>query len=182
MIDLKAKAAEVCKIIAYVTDLPVTHIAVGPLRAGAPTGPYCVVTPLGDEQWGQAMKSDEVVPGEVYDDVREFTKTQKVLQFSINMYRDNAASRLGAIKEANKRHPVQLILRAAGLGWQRVGPTQNLTGLFAANSEERFQCSLYLYAEDSVSDIVQTIYDVEYGLSVDAQIDLAEGSVNVLSS
>ncbi|MNI37963.1 hypothetical protein D3C73_920810 [compost metagenome] len=85
-----------------------------------------------------------------------------------------------ALCEANKREPVKAILRTAKLGWSRVSPINNLTGLYQAAMEERSQLTLYLYGESVVEDRVQRIYRAD--LSVTEQSGaVAQGSVNGLS-
>lgn len=183
MIDFKVMEKVVCDIVKFVTNLPAEQIIIGDPNTGAPKSAYCAVRLQNDEAFGQAQKLYESVPAldnPLLDDYMDHTDTQKVLIFSVNFYRNNARQYAAAMREANKREPVKSILRANGLGWSYMGPTNNLTGLYSGAQEERIQFNLHLYAQDSVQDRIQRIYQVEYSVSNEQDQQLIQGNVNGL--
>lgn len=80
-----------------------------------------------------------------------------------------------------EREPVKTILRAAKLGWSRVSPINNLTGLYQAAMEERSQLTLYLYGESIAEDRVQRIYRAGFSVQTEQSGAVAQGEVNGLS-
>lgn len=183
MIDYKAVARVVCDIVKFVTGLDAKQIIIGDPNTGSPSGPYCAVRVQGDEAFGQALKSYESVPAidnPALMDYIDHTDTQKVLTISINFYRTGASQMAASLREANKREPVKALLRANGLGWRMMGPVNNLTGLYSGAMEDRAQFNLYLYAQDSVQDRIQRIYQVEYSVSNEQSQPLIQGNVNGL--
>lgn len=175
MLDYIAIGKATCRIVEAVTG--VTAFIADP-GVGAPDGTYCAVRVQTEDGFGQAMKSLEVA-GQDFTDI---TKTQKVVTVSLNFYRDGAMVYAGALREANKRYPVRGILYLAKLGWQRLGPINNLTALLNGNMEERAQVNLYLYAEDTVEDTVNRARKVKFTTSDEDGHVLAQGEVNGLSS
>lgn len=175
MLNHKALAKAVCQIVETVTGVTAF---IGDPGVGAPDGTYCAVRVQAEEGFGQAMKSLEAA-GQDFTDI---TKTQKVVTVSLNFYRDGAMAYAGALREANKRYPVRGILYLAQLGWQRLGPINNLTALLNGNMEERAQVNLYLYAEDTVEDTVNRARKVKFTTSDEDGHVLAQGEVNGLSS
>lgn len=175
MLNHKSIGKAVCSIVETVTGIPAF---IGDPNSGAPDGTYCAVRVQSEEGFGQAEKSLEANG----QDFLAITKTQKVVTVSLNFYRDGAMAFAGALREANKRYPVQGILYLGKLGWQRLGPINNLTALLNGNMEERAQVNLYLYAEDAVQDTVNRAYKVKFTTSDEDGHVLAQGEVNGLSS
>jgi hypothetical protein len=86
-----------------------------------------------------------------------------------------------ALCEANKREPVKSILRPAKLGWSRVSPINNLTGLYQAAMEERSQVTVYLYGESVAEDRIQRIYRVGFEVQDEKSRIIAQGEADALS-
>ena len=160
MLDVTALSKSVCKIVMAATGLPANKIIIGDPGTAAPSGSYCAVRLQNPEQWGQALNSQRNVVATddpQYQDIIAKVATQFTLGFGINFYRSGAMGYAAAICEANKREPIKAILRTAKLGWSRVSPINNLTGLYQAAMEERAQLTLYLYGESIAEDRIQRI-------------------------
>lgn len=184
MLDEKALSKAVCRIVVAATGLAANKVIIGDPGVGAPTGSYCAVRLQNPEQFGQALNSQRSVPAEddpQYKDIIAKVATQFTLGFSINFYRSGALMYAGAICEANKREPIKALLRTAKLGWSRVSPINNLTGLYQAAMEERAQLTLYLYGESIAEDRVQRIYRVGFSAQNEQSGATAQGEVNGLS-
>ena len=184
MIDAKALSKAVCRIVVAVTGLPPDKVIVADNNTAAPTGSYCAVRLQNPEQFGQALNSQRNVAAEdhpQYQDIIAKVATQFTLGFSINFYRVNAMGYAAALCEANKREPVKNILRTAKLGWSRVSPINNLTGLYQAAMEERSQLTLYLYGESIAEDRIQRIYRASFAAQTEQSGAIAQGEVNGLS-
>lgn len=184
MLDVKALTKAVCNVVVAVTGLPANKVVIGDPGVDSPTGSYCAVRLQNPEQWGQALNSQTNVPAlddPQYEDIIAKVSTQFTLGFSINFYRAGAVMYAAALCEANKREPVKTILRAAKLGWSRVSPINNLTGLYQAAMEERAQLTLYLYGESIAEDRVQRIYRAGFSVQTEQSGAIAQGEVNGLS-
>ena len=184
MLDVNALSKAVCRVVMAATGLPANKIIIGDSNTSAPSGSYCAVRLQNPEQFGQALNSQRDAKAEddpQYYDIIARVATQFTLGFSINFYRAGALMYAAALCEANKRDQVKAILRTAKLGWSRVSPINNLTGLFQAAMEERAQLTLYLYGESIAEDRVQRIYRVELAVQTEQSGAIAQGEVNGLS-
>ena len=184
MLDVTALSKAVCKVVMAATGLPANKIIIGDPGVGAPAGSYCAVRLQNPEQFGQALNSQTNVPAiddPQYEDIIAKVATQFTLGFSINFYRAGALMYAASLCEASKREPVKTILRAAKLGWSRVSPINNLTGLYQAAMEERSQLTLYLYGESIAEDRVQRIYRAGFSVQTEQSGAVAQGEVNGLS-
>lgn len=184
MIDQDALTAAVCDMVCAATGLPQDKVIIGDPDDSSPEGSYCAVRMEMPELFGQALKSqrlEQAIDNPALQDIIDITATQITISFSLNFYRKGAMSYAAAMLQANRRIPVQAIMRRAGLGWSRSGPVNNLTGLYSANMEERAQFNLYLYAQDVAEDRVNRIYQVEYAVSDESGNTLVQGNVNGLS-
>lgn len=184
MLDVKALTKAVCNVVVAVTGLPANKVIIGDPGVDSPAGSYCAVRLQNPEQWGQALNSQTNVPAlddPQYEDIIARVATQFTLGFSINFYRAGAVMYAAALCEANKREPVKTILRTAKLGWSRVSPINNLTGLYQAAMEERAQLTLYLYGESIAEDRVQRIYRAGFSVENEQSGAIAQGEVNGLS-
>lgn len=175
MLDYKAIQKAVAKIVEAAVGVP-AHIAYP--NVGAPEGPYCEVGFPVEEGFGQAIKQRRITQ----QDFTDITRTQKVVQISLNFYRDGALAAAGGLREANKRDHIHAILWQNKLGWYRLGPVNNLSALQNANQEERAQVGLYLACEDVVEDTVLRALGVKFTTKDEDGHVLAEGEVNGLSS
>lgn len=184
MVDTLELTKVVCQVVVAATGLPADHVMVGDLGIGATGGPYCAVRLQDPAQFGQALRTQRNVPAlddPRYEDVIERVATQFTLGFSINFYRAGAMQHAMALCEANKREPIKSILRRAKLGWSRVSPINNLTGLYQAAMEERSQVTLYLYGESVAEDRVQRIYRVGFEVQDEKSRTIAQGEADALS-
>lgn len=184
MLDSKSLSKAVCRIVVAVTGLSADKVILSDNNTAAPSGSYCAVRLQNPEQFGQALNSQTNVPAQddpQYEDIIAKVATQFTLGFSINFYRAGAVMYASAMCEANKREPVKTILRAAKLGWSRVSPINNLTGLYQAAMEERSQLTLYLYGESIAEDRVQRIYRAGFSVETEQSGAVAQGEVNGLS-
>jgi hypothetical protein len=184
MLDEKALSKAVCRIVVAATGLPANKVIIGDPGVGAPAGSYCAVRLQNPEQFGQALNSQRSVVAEddpQYKDIIAKVATQYTLGFSINFYRSGAMGYAAAICEANKREPIKALLRTAKLGWSRVSPINNLTGLYQAAMEERAQLTLYLYGESIAEDRIQRIYRAGFSVQTEQSGAIAQGEVNGLS-
>lgn len=184
MLDEKALSKAVCRIVVAATGLPANKVILADNNTAAPAGSYCAVRLQNPEQFGQALNSQRNVPAEddpQYTDIIAKVATQFTLGFSINFYRSGAMGYASSLCEANKREPIKALLRAAKLGWSRVSPINNLTGLYQAAMEERSQLTLYLYGESVAEDRIQRIYRVGFSAQTEQSGAIAQGEVNGLS-
>lgn len=184
MLDEKALSKAVCRIVVAATGLPANKVILADNNTAAPAGSYCAVRLQNPEQFGQALNSQRNVPAEddpQYTDIIAKVATQFTLGFSINFYRSGAMGYASALCEANKREPIKALLRTAKLGWSRVSPINNLTGLSQAAMEERSQLTLYLYGESVAEDRIQRIYRVGFSAQTEQSGAIAQGEVNGLS-
>ena len=96
-------------------------------NAPAPSGEYCTISITTNvNQRGQAIiYTDDAGPGSLDIDA----VPQAVTEVSINFYRGDAVDHAQKLLQANKRPSVSAALFAAGLGWQRAGPVNKITGL-----------------------------------------------------
>lgn len=184
MLDVTALSKAVCKVVMAATGLAANKIIIGDPGVGAPTGSYCAVRIDSPTQFGQALNSQRSVVAEddpQYMDIIAKVATQFTIGFSINFYRSGAIGYASAMCEANKREPIKALLRTAKLGWSRVSPTNNLTGLYQAAMEERAQLTLYLYGESIAEDRIQRIYRVGFSAQTEQTGAIAQGEVHALS-
>jgi hypothetical protein len=184
MLDDLEMTKAVCRIVVAATGLPANKVIIGDPGDASPTGSYCAVRLDNPSQYGQALNSQtDVVATDdpQYNDILAKVATQFTLGFSLNFYRAGAKRYAAAICEANKREPIAAILRTAKLGWSRVSPINNLTGLYQAAMEERAQLTLYLYGESIAEDRVQRIYRAEFSVQTEQSGAIAQGEVNGLS-
>jgi hypothetical protein len=184
MLDEKALSKAVCRIVVAATGLPANKVILADNNTAAPSGSYCAVRLQNPEQFGQALNSQRNVPAEddpQYMDIIAKVATQFTLGFSINFYRSGAMGYAASMCEANKREPIKALLRTAKLGWSRVSPINNLTGLYQAAMEERSQLTLYLYGESVAEDRIQRIYRVRFSAQTEQSGAIAQGEVNGLS-
>lgn len=184
MVDTIALTKVVCSVVVAATGLPANKVIVGDPGTSAPTGTYAAVRIDSPAQFGQALKTQRNVPATDdprFEDIIERVATQFTLGFSINIYRAGAMGLAMDLCEANKREPIKTILRRAKLGWSRVSPINNLTGLYQAAMEERSQTTLYLYGESVAEDRIQRIYRVGFEVQTEQSGAIAQGEVNALS-
>ena len=184
MLDVTALSKAVCKIVMDATGLPANKIIIGDPGVSAPTGSYCAVRLDSPAQFGQALNTQRnvvAVDDPQYMDIIAKVATQFTIGFSINFYRAGAMGYASAICEANKREPIKALLRTAKLGWSRVSPINNLTGLYQAAMEERAQLTLYLYGESIAEDRIQRIYRARFSAQTEQSGAIAQGEVNGLS-
>jgi len=184
VIDYDQLTLDAIQLVKIITGLPDKQVIAGNQSKPSPQGEYATVKVVSDQPRGQANQvltpsAPVTVPGlGTITDYIETTKTQKIVQIDINFYRGRAKSLASSLAEANKRHVVSAFLWAKKLGWQRVGPVQNLTELEQAGFESRAQVSLYLYIEDAVVDTINKIYRVEYNMKSESMETLTEGQVD----
>lgn len=184
MLDTKAITKAVCRVVVAATGLSERQVIIGDPNAASPSGTYCAVRLDSPVQFGQALNSERSVPAldnPDYMDIISVVATQFTIGFSLNFYRAGAMSLASGICEANKREHICQILRAAGLGWSRVTPINNLTGLYQAAMEERANMTLYLYGQSVVEDRVNRIYRVKTSVEDKITGAIAQGSINGLS-
>ena len=184
MLDATALSKAVCRIVVAATGLPANKIIIGDPGVGAPAGSYCAVRMDSPAQFGQALNSQRSVVAAddpQYMDIIAKVATQFTIGFSINFYRAGAMGYASAMFEANKREPIKALLRTAKLGWSRVSPINNLTGLYQAAMEERAQLTLYLNGESVAEDRIQRIYRVGFSAQTEQSGATAQGEVNGLS-
>lgn len=184
MLDTTALAKTVCRIVVAATGLPPDHVIVGDPNGPAPAGSYCAVRLDSPAQFAQASVTQRNVPAlddPQYQDIIAKVTTSFTLGFSVNFYRAGAMVYAAALAEANKREPIKNILRAAKLGWSRITPVNNLTGLFSAAMEERAQLTIYLYGQSVAEDRVQRIYRVGITVQSEQSDVIAQGEANGLS-
>ena len=184
MLDATALSKAVCRIVVAATGLPANKIIIGDPGVGAPAGSYCAVRMDSPAQFGQALNSQRSVVAAddpQYMDIIAKVATQFTIGFSINFYRAGAMGYASAMCEANKREPIKALLRTAKLGWSRVSPINNLTGLYQAAMEERAQLTLYLNGESVAEDRIQRIYRVGFSAQTEQSGATAQGEVNGLS-
>ncbi|MFG0917267.1 LIC_12616 family protein [Pseudomonas sp. CJQ_11] len=184
MVDTIALTKVVCQIVVAATGLPANKVIVGDPGTSAPTGAYAAVRIDSPAQFGQALKTQRSAPATDdprYEDIIERVATQFTIGFSINIYRSGAMGMATSLCEANKREPIKSILRRAKLGWSRISPINNLTGLYQAAMEERSQTTLYLYGESVAEDRINRIYRVGFEVQTEQSGAIAQGEVNALS-
>lgn len=184
MLDTKNLTKAVCRLVMEATGLPADHVIVGDPGGPSPKGQYCAVRLDSPAQFGQAIITQRNVVAlddPQYEDIIARVATQFTIGFSLNFYRTGAMASASAICEANKREPIKSILRSAGLGWSRISPINNLTGLFQAAMEERAQVTLYLYGESVAEDRIQRIYRVGFEVQTEQSGAIAQGETNGLS-
>ena len=184
MLDATALSKAVCRIVVAATGLPANKIIIGDPGVGAPAGSYCAVRMDSPAQFGQALNSQRSVVAAddpQYMDIIARVATQFTIGFSINFYRAGAMGYASAMCEANKREPIKALLRTAKLGWSRVSPINNLTGLYQAAMEERAQLTLYLNGESVAEDRIQRIYRVGFSAQTEQTGAIAQGEVHALS-
>ena len=149
--------AAVRDIILATTGIP--ECLLSEPNAPAPSGEYCTVSISSNvAQRGQAIVREALEsPGSMSVDVAP----QAITEASVNFYRGNAGDRAQRLLQANKLPSVSAMLFHAGLGWQRAGPVNKITGLQAASFESRAQVSIFLLHEvrflDSEPESVNTI-------------------------
>ncbi|MFV3292270.1 LIC_12616 family protein [Pseudomonas sp. NY11955] len=184
MVDTIALTKTVCQVVVAATGLPANKVIIGDPGTSAPSGTYAAVRIDSPAQFGQALKAQRNVPATDdprFEDIIERVATQFTIGFSINIYRAGAMGHAMSLCEANKREPIKSVLRKAKLGWSRVSPINNLTGLYQAAMEERSQVTLYLYGESIAEDRINRIYRVGFEVQTEQSGAIAQGEVNALS-
>lgn len=146
---------------------------------------YITVTTGPIQQFGQATivnrQSSQIVVDPQLGNINlleQSTTTHFNLTFNMNFFRgDLAYNYASAFDQANKRPPVSSFLRANDLGWRRVAPTNNLTALQNSNFESRYQRDLFLYVDNTVTDIINPVYRVETEVQEEDSSILDSGEV-----
>ena len=154
------------EIVLKVTDVDVCIL--NAQRETAPTGQYCSIEPFASlNQIGRgSTKNTEVaaVDGEDFYDVQEDLTVLIEAKVSVNFFRDDARMLAQKLMFCDQRSDIHEKLLINGLGWMRTDAVNNLTLLNGAIYEPRAQINLYIQFEQTQSNTVQQIYNVDFGL------------------
>ena len=93
-------------------------------------------------------------------------RAQLIAECAINFYRGDAHNFAQRVAQANKIPSVQAALFAANVGWQKVGPINNLNFLQSNNWENRAQISVFLMYEEPALETINSIEQAD--ISVEA--------------
>jgi len=95
---------------------------------------------------------DESLLGPDWQDFEATTVTQLEMMVSINFLNEGAAGAAARMPNANFRLPILERLRSYGFGWRRCSEVRDLTGLFQAGLQPRYQVDLDIWVESRVTD------------------------------
>lgn len=151
MLDYADIERTLAPIVRLITGLGVGQVIRGNPNELAPEGEYCTITTQSVQSRGQANVKYTPVDA---NSITQTVTAQKIVRVQLNFYRGRAKQLAGTLHEADKRHPVLEALFNAGIGWQRVGPTQNMTEVMNGKQEPRSIIELYLLMTDPVSDTI----------------------------
>lgn len=145
-------------IVLLVTGVP-ECILTNP-NANSPSGDYAAVAPKSNvTSRGQANIVSKNKAGPIDIDVT--IKRQLIAQCSVQFYRGEALDYASRLIDCNKRSDVSRMLYQAGVGWNRTGTVNNLSGLQSDNQENRSQISLFLMYEEIDETSVNSIERIQ---------------------
>ena len=150
-------------------------------NALAPLGEYCSVSVhSGVNQRGQAIDYSSSTSGVASLDID--IRSQLVSEVSINFYRGQAVNFATRIPQANKLPDISAQLFASGMGWQRAGPINKLTGLQSGAMEERAQVSIYVLHEQPVTAVINSIEAVTWDIEDEDLNTLSTGEIRTVDA
>ena len=106
------------------------------------------------------------------DDVSQTIEGNAIVECPINFYRGgDSRGRALALKNAPYRTDIMSKLFRAGVGWQSVGPVNNLSSLQSSRTEQRSNVSVFLMFKDVTTVTLNAI------LSAPIRVEYADGTV-----
>lgn len=143
--------AKLRPIVLMVTGVPEVILA-NEDGTVAPKGPYASIFPRQNvRERGQANARRYNAPN---NRVTSEVKSQIIATCSVNFFRGDAHMYAELLKECNKHAAISMMLMRAGLGWNGTDAVNDLTGLQAANWEQRAQINIrVMYETKSVFEI-----------------------------
>lgn len=133
-------------------------------------GLYATYNPVPIRAYGQAtIKRKAVVPvepvapslGEDWTDFEETVCSSIEVMLSVNFLNAGAAQAAMMLQNANFRAPVSEFLFRHNMAWRYASNPRNLTGLFQAGIQPRWQTDIQLFIEHTVSYSVLRAAGVE---------------------
>ena len=147
---------------------------------------YATYNPVIVRAYGQPRSERELVDatedfnesllGADWQDFEETTISQAELLVSCNFLNEGARDAAWRMHNANHRWPIQEALWVADLGWRYCSEVRNLTGLYQAGAQPRYQTDWNVYAEMAVTDSVLRAAGFSYTVEDKAGNTIASGS------
>lgn len=116
------------------------------------------ITPI--RAYGQVRRERALIPAEEpgptpdYEDFAETVVSQLQVMVSINFFNNGALDAAMKLHNASFRQPVREMLYAAGIGWRTASEIRDLTGLYQAEMQPRYQCDVQLFIETAITDTI----------------------------
>lgn len=187
MLDRDKLEETLVKMVHLITELEPGQVIIRDQdipEAHMPSGLFATVKVRNDRPVGASQKEQKDSEPVHVDglgmitDIIDITKRQVELECSIEFNRKGSNQYASSLQNACYRDIVSIFLKRNKLGWRRTGPVNDLTQVRNAEYEESAQISLYLYAEDIVSDKINRGYQVGFETLDEKDRILAQGDMN----
>jgi len=142
----------------------VTTVILADQGAPPPDGLYATYKPIPVRAVGAPRTSRELVDatedfnesllGADWQDFEATTISQLELMVSCNFLNGTARDAAWRMHNANFRWPIQQRLHTAGIGWRYASEIRDLTAIWQADYQPRWQVDVNLWIETSITDSV----------------------------
>ncbi len=131
---------------------------------------YATYNPIPVRAYGQVRyKREDVVQvedvdpglGDDWTDFEESACTSIELMLSVNFFNTGAAQAAMMLQNANFRQPVSEYLFNNQIAWRYASAPRNLSALYQAGIQQRYQCDIQLFVEHRVTYSVLRAAGVE---------------------
>lgn len=151
------------ELISLASKVPIDKIILA--DQGKPTqnfglATYATYKPIPIRAYGQVhYKREEIAPIEEYDpalgdkwtDLKETACTSMEIMLSVNFFNDGAEQAAMMLQNANFRNPISDYLFSKDIAWRYTSNPRNLSAIFQAGIQQRWQTDIQLFVEHTVS-------------------------------
>lgn len=151
------------EIVATATQVDISRVIVGD-QGRPPPEPedalYVTYKPVPVRAYGHPRKDRELTPAEEtgpaqdWEDYAETTVTQLELMVSVNCLNEGARDASWKLHNAGFRQPIRELTVANNIGWRYVSEIRDLTGIYQAGVQPRYQADINLYVETAITDTI----------------------------
>lgn len=116
------------------------------------------ITPI--RAYGQPRKTRTEIPAEEegpavdWQDYAETTITQLLIMVSVNFFEKGSMDAAWRLHNASFRQPVRELLYSNGIAWRTVSEIRDLSELYQAEIQPRYQADVQLFVETEITDTI----------------------------
>lgn len=121
---------------------------------------YVTYKPVPVRAYGHPRKDRELTPAEEtgptqnWEDYAETTVTQLELLVSVNCMNEGAREAAWKLHNAGFRQVIRELTVANEIGWRYVSEIRDLTAIYQAGAQPRYQADINLYVETAITDTI----------------------------